>query len=145
MRLALNLAHQAYLRGEVPIGALIVHEDEIIAWAGNEKELRQDSTAHAELLALQRAAKYLGHWRLTGATMYCTLEPCAMCAGAMINSRLSRLVYASPDPKAGAAGSIIDLVRYPGLNHKIKVEYGLLEAECSQLLRRFFTELRRDR
>ena len=144
MRLALNLAYQAYLRGEVPIGALIVYEDEVIAWAYNEKEMRQDSTAHAELLAIQRAAKYLGHWRLTGATMYCTLEPCAMCAGAMINSRLKRLVYASRDPKAGSAGSIIDLVRYPGLNHQVKVEYGVLEEECSQLLRMFFADLRRD-
>lgn len=144
MRLALNLAYQAYLKGEVPIGALIVYEEEIIAWAYNEKELRQDSTAHAEMLAIQRAAKYLGHWRLTEATMYCTLEPCPMCAGAMINSRLKRLVYASRDPKAGSAGSIIDLVRYPGLNHQVKVEYGVLEEECSQLLRMFFADLRRD-
>lgn len=144
MTLALNLAYQAYLRGEVPIGALIVYEDEIIAWAFNEKELRQDSTAHAEMLAIQRAANYLGNWRLTEATMYCTLEPCAMCAGAMINSRLKRLVYATRDIKAGSAGSIIDLVRYPGLNHQVKVEYGVLEEECSQLLRTFFTDLRRD-
>ena len=144
MRLALNLAYQAYLRGEVPIGALVVCEDEIIGWAFNEKELRQDATAHAELLAMQQAARYQGRWRLTGATLYSTLEPCAMCAGAMINSRLERLVYASPDPKAGAAGSMLDLVRYPGLNHQVKVEYGILEEESAQLLRRFFAELRRD-
>lgn len=144
MRLALNLAYQAYLRGEVPIGALVVYEDEIIAWAHNEKELRQDSTAHAELLAMQQAARYLGRWRLTGATLYSTLEPCAMCAGAMINSRLERLVFASPDSKTGAAGSVIDLVRYPGLNHQVKVEFGVLEEESTQLLRRFFAGLRRD-
>jgi len=144
MRLALNLAYQAYLRKEVPIATIIVYEDSIIAWAYNEKEKRQDSTAHAEMLAIQRAANYLGHWRLSGATMYCTLEPCVMCAGAMINSRLERLVFASKDPKAGAAGSVIDLVRYPGLNHQVKVEYGILEEECSQLLRMFFADLRRD-
>ncbi|HPR93948.1 MAG: tRNA adenosine(34) deaminase TadA [Syntrophomonadaceae bacterium] len=144
MRLALNLAYQAYLRKEVPIATIIVYEDSIIAWAYNEKEKRQDSTAHAEMLAIQRAANYLGHWRLSGATMYCTLEPCVMCAGAMINSRLERLVFASKDPKAGAAGSVIDLVRYPGLNHQVKVEYGILEEECAQLLRMFFADLRRD-
>ena len=142
MRLALCLAHRAYQLGEIPVGALIVLDDKIIAWGYNEKEARQDATAHAELLALQRAARYLGQWRLTGATMYCTLEPCPMCAGAMLNARLGRLVYAARDEKAGCAGSVIDMVRYPGLNHQLQVEYGILESESSALLQRFFKEKR---
>ena len=144
MRLALGLAYQAYCNNEIPIGAVIVYDDQIIAWSHNQKEMRQDATAHAELLALQGAAKYLGQWRLKEATMYCTLEPCAMCAGAMVNSRLGRLVYAARDPKAGAAGSIMDLLRYSGLNHQVEVEYGVLEEESSQLLKQFFADLRRD-
>lgn len=144
MQLALQLARQAYLLGEIPIGAVIVQDDEVIAWAHNEKELRNDATAHAELLALQRASRYLDNWRLSQATMYCTLEPCPMCAGAMINSRLKRLVYASRDPRAGAAGSIIDLVRYPGLNHQVEIEGGILNEESSKLLKAFFADLRRD-
>ena len=144
MRLTLNLARQAQDMGEIPIGALVVHDDEVIAWAYNEKEQRQDATAHAEMLALQRAAEYLQRWRLTGATLYCTLEPCPMCAGAMINSRLSRLVYGCRDSKAGSAGSVIDLLRYPGLNHQVKVSPGILEEECTEILRSFFADLRRD-
>ncbi len=144
MRLALCLAHRAYQLGEIPVGALVVKDEEVIAWAYNEKEMRQDATAHAELLALQRAARYLGSWRLSGATLYCTLEPCPMCAGAMLNSRIDRLVYASRDPKAGCAGSVIDMVRYPGLNHQLQVEYGILDDESSELLQRFFREKRKD-
>jgi tRNA(adenine34) deaminase len=144
MRLALQLARQAYLLGEIPIGAVVVYEDEVIAWAHNEKEFRNDATAHAEMLALQRAARYLDNWRLSKATLYCNLEPCPMCAGAMINSRLKRLVYASRDPKAGSAGSVIDLVRYPGLNHQVEVQGGILNEESSKLLTAFFTDLRRD-
>lgn len=144
MRLALHLAQQAAMLGEIPIGAVVVYEDEVIAWAHNEKEARNDATAHAEILALQRAAKYLDRWRLTGATLYCNLEPCPMCAGAMINTRLSRLVYGAKDPKAGSAGSALDLLRYPGLNHQVEVEQGILEEECIQLLSSFFEDLRRD-
>ena len=144
MRLALALAQKAYGLGEIPIGALVVYEDEVIAWAHNEKELRRDATAHAEMLVLQRAASYLGRWRLTGATLYCTLEPCAMCAGAMLNARIKRLVYAARDSKAGAAGSVIDLLRYPGLNHQVEVEGGILQEESEALLTSFFRELRRD-
>ena len=144
MRLALHLAQRAQYKGEVPIGALVVHDDEVIAWAYNEKEQRQDATAHAEMLALQRAAEYLQRWRLTGATLYCTLEPCPMCAGAMINTRLSRLVYGCRDFKAGSAGSIIDLLRYPGLNHQVNICPGILEEECAEILSSFFTDLRRD-
>jgi len=144
MRLALALAQRAYGLGEIPIGALVVFEDEVIAWAHNEKEMRQDATAHAEMLALQRAAGYLDRWRLNGATLYCTLEPCPMCAGAMLNARIKRLVYAARDSKAGAAGSVIDLLRYPGLNHQVEVEGGILQEESEALLTSFFRELRRD-
>lgn len=142
MGLALCLAHRAYQLGEIPVGALVVLDGQIIALGHNEKEARQDATAHAELLALQRAARSLGNWRLTGATLYSTLEPCPMCAGAMLNSRLERLVYAARDDKAGCAGSVIDMVRYPGLNHQLQVEYGILEKESRELLQRFFKEKR---
>ena len=144
MRLALALAYQAEQRGEIPIGAVVVHDDEVISWAVNEKEQRNDATAHAEILALQRAALVLGRWRLSDVTLYCTLEPCSMCAGAMVNSRLGRLVYGTRDVKAGAAGSIIDLVRYPGLNHQVEVTEGVLRQECTDVLSSFFTGLRRD-
>lgn len=144
MKLALHLAQKASLLGEIPVGAIVVYEDEVISWAHNEKEIRNDATAHAEMLALQRAAQYLGVWRLTGCTMYCTLEPCPMCAGAMINTRLSKLVYGARDPKAGSAGSAIDLLRYPGLNHQVQIEQGILEEECAQMLQNFFEDLRRD-
>jgi tRNA(adenine34) deaminase len=144
MRLALQLAAEAYEAGEIPIGAVAVYENQVIASARNEKELRQDATAHAELLVMQRAAQHLQRWRLEGVTLYCTLEPCPMCAGAMVNTRIKRLVYGSRDDKAGAAGSVIDLVRYPGLNHQVEVVEGVLREECTQLLTEFFNELRRD-
>ena len=138
----LTLAQAAGERGEIPIAAVVVHEGKIIARASNEKEARQDATAHAEILALQVAARHLGRWRLTDATLYCNLEPCPMCGGAMVNSRLSRLVYGCSDAKAGAAGSIIDLVRYPGLNHQLEVKRGVLETDCQELLSSYFKRLR---
>ncbi|MDO4540474.1 MAG: tRNA adenosine(34) deaminase TadA [Syntrophomonadaceae bacterium] len=141
----LELAELAAGVGEMPIAALAVYEDEIIARAINEKEARQDATFHAELLALQAAADELGRWRLKDVTLYCNLEPCPMCAGAMVNSRLGTLVYGSDDPKAGAAGSIIDLVRYPGLNHHLQVRRGVLEAECQALLSDYFSNLREEK
>ena len=144
MSLALSLARKAYLEEEIPVGALIVYDDEIIAWASNEKEKRNDATAHAELLALQRASFYLSKWRLSGATIYTTLEPCPMCAGAMVNTRISRLVYGASDPKTGAAGSIMNLVQYEKLNHQVEITKGILEKECSSLLTTFFQDLRRD-
>jgi tRNA(adenine34) deaminase len=144
MGLALELACQAGEKGEIPVGAVVVLEDEIIARAYNEKELRQDATAHAELLALQRAAENTGSWRLNLATLYTTLEPCPMCAGAMVNARLGRLVYAVRDPKAGAAGTVLDIVRTPGLNHQVQVKEGVLREEAAQLLSKFFDNLRRD-
>ncbi len=144
MREALELARKAYDMGEIPVGAVIVIDDKIIARAHNEKELRNDATAHAEMLALQQAAEYLGSWRLTGATMYATLEPCSMCAGAMVNARLGRLVFAARDTKAGAAGSILDIVRAPCLNHQVQVKEGVLQEESTELLSTFFEYLRRD-
>ncbi len=144
MRMALEIARAAAARGEIPVGAIVVHNGEVIAQAGNEKELQDDATAHAELLVLQRAARHLGNWRMNEATLYCTLEPCPMCAGAMVNARLGRLVFASRDVKAGAAGSILDVVRCPGLNHQVQVEQGVLSEECAELLSAFFADLRRD-
>jgi len=144
MRMALQLAEEALAAGEIPIGAVAVYEDEVIAVARNEKELQQDATAHAEILVMQRAAQHLQRWRLEGVTLYCTLEPCPMCAGAMVNTRIKRLVYGSRDEKAGAAGSVIDLVRYPGLNHQVEVVDGVLKEECSSLLMNFFADMRRD-
>jgi tRNA(adenine34) deaminase len=144
MRIALGLAAAAEESNEVPVGAIIVLGDEIIARAFNEKERTGDPTAHAEMLAIRRAAQRLGTWRLSDATMYVTLEPCAMCAGAMIQARLGRLVYGAYDPKAGAAGSVLDILDLPWLNHQVKVKSGVLEAECSQLLSSFFSQMRRD-
>lgn len=144
MRIALYMAQKAYLKEEVPIGALAVYEDEIIAWAHNEKEKHQDSTAHAEILVMQRASKYLKRWRLTGVTIYSTLEPCPMCAGAMINTRISRLVYGSKDPKAGAAGSVVNLLNNTKFNHQVEIKQGILQEECAQILSAFFSDLRRD-
>lgn len=140
---ALELAQEALAGGEIPVGAVAVYENAIIAAARNEKESRQDATAHAEILVMQRAARHLHRWRLEGVTLYCTLEPCPMCAGAMINTRVKRLVYGSRDEKAGAAGSVIDLVRYPGLNHQVEVVSGILEEECTALVKQFFEQLRK--
>lgn len=144
MRKALRLAEKAYQQEEVPIGAIAVFEDEVIAWAHNEKEKNNDATAHAEILVMQRASEYLKRWRLTGVTIYSTLEPCAMCAGAMINTRISRLVYGSKDPKAGAVDSVVNLLNNQSLNHQVEVEAGILQEECSKLLSSFFSDLRRD-
>jgi len=143
MQEALRLAREAGERGEVPVGAIVVLDGEVIASAANEKELRGDATAHAEMLALQRAATMLGHWRLSEATLYVTLEPCPMCAGAMIQARLGRLVFGAADPKAGAAGSVMDILDHPGLNHRVKVKSGVLAEECGQVLTDFFSAKRK--
>ncbi|CAN5656669.1 tRNA adenosine(34) deaminase TadA [soil metagenome] len=143
MRRALELAKQASERGEVPVGAVVSRGDEILAVAANEREATQDPTAHAELLALREAAKRLGSWRLTGCTLYSTLEPCPMCAGAAYAARISRLVYAAADPKAGFAGTLHDLPKDARLNHNFQAEHGLLEAEAAELLRDFFKKRRR--
>jgi len=144
MQMALKLAEEAYAAGEIPVGAVAVYDGKVIASGRNEKELRQDATAHAELLVLQRSAAKLEKWRLDGVILYCTLEPCPMCAGAMINARIKRLVYGCRDEKAGAAGSVIDLVRYPGLNHQVEVVEGILQEDCARLLSEFFLKMRKN-
>jgi tRNA(adenine34) deaminase len=138
MSSALEEARLAESWGDVPIGAVVVRGDEVLSRAGNARERDSDPTAHAELLAIREAARALGSWRLDGCELYVTLEPCAMCAGALVLARIERLVYATPDPKAGFAGSLGDLVRDPRLNHAVAVETGVLAAECAEILRAFF-------
>lgn len=135
---AIDLARYAYDNDEVPVGALVVKNNLIIAEAWNEKERKGDATAHAEMLALSRAARNLGSWRLSGCTLYVTMEPCPMCAGACVLSRIERVVYGAPDPKMGCAGSVYDLLREKRFNHFVEVVPGVLEDECSALLSRFF-------
>ena len=142
MRLALEQAHEAAERGDVPVGAAVCREDEVLGRAGNAREREQDPTAHAEILALRRAARVLGSWHLEGCALYVTLEPCAMCAGALVLARVDRLVFGSADPKAGFVGSLGDLVRDTRLNHEVDVTSGVLEAECGEILRAFFAERR---
>lgn len=138
MRLALREAERALEHDDVPVGALIVHEGEVIGAAHNERELRADPTAHAEMIALREAAATLGSWRVLGAVMYVTLEPCAMCAGAIVLARIPRVVFAATDPKAGAAGSVINLLDLAQLNHRPAHHGGLLAEESAELLRAFF-------
>ena len=139
---AIDLARAAEKHGDVPIGAVVVRDGEAIAGAGNERELRADPTAHAELLALREAAERLGGWRIGDATIYVTLEPCAMCAGAIVLARVARVVYGAPDPKAGAAGSVLDVLSEPALNHRPEVEGGVMGVECGALLSSFFAARR---
>lgn len=143
MARALDAAREASGRGEIPVGAVVAREGEIISVAANERETSNDPTAHAEVLALRRAAGIMGSWRLTGCTLYATLEPCPMCAGAAHSARISRLVYAAPDPKAGAAGTLYDLPSDDRLNHTFPVTAGLLESEASELLKSFFHHRRK--
>jgi tRNA(adenine34) deaminase len=138
MRLALEEARGALEHGDVPIGAVIVKDDEVIARARNRREADADPTAHAEVLALRAAAWHLGTWRLEQTTMYVTLEPCPMCAGALVLARVPRLVYGPQDPRAGAALSLYNVVQDPRLNHQIELTTGVLEEECAELLRSFF-------
>jgi tRNA(adenine34) deaminase len=142
MSLALEEARVAGSLGDVPIGAVLVRGEEVLSRAGNARERDRDPTAHAELLVIREASKTLGEWRLDGCELFVTLEPCAMCAGAMVLARLPRLVYATADPKAGFAGSLGDLVRDPRLNHRLEVTTGVLETECAEMLRAFFRERR---
>jgi tRNA(adenine34) deaminase len=139
---ALAEARMAAAEGEVPIGAVVVADGRIVGRGRNARERRRDPTAHAEMLALQEAARSLQRWRLSGATVYATLEPCPMCAGALVNARVDRLVYAVPDPKAGAAGTLFDLPRDPRLNHRVEVVSGVMAAECGELLTSFFRSKR---
>jgi tRNA(adenine34) deaminase len=142
MGLALERAREAETHDDVPIGALIARDGEVLAAAGNERELRADPTAHAELLAIRAAAEALGGWRLPGTTLYVTLEPCAMCAGAIVLARIPTVVFGAADPKAGAAGSVLDVLAEPALNHHPEVVAGVLEEECAALLRDFFATRR---
>jgi len=143
MRKALAEAEQALTHGDVPIGAVVVRDGVIIGQGHNRKEADADPTAHAEMIALREAARTLGGWRLAGVTLYCTLEPCPMCAGAMVLARLPRLVYGADDPKAGAAGSLVELLRDPRFNHQVVVIRGVLAEEAQALLERSFAGLRR--
>jgi tRNA(adenine34) deaminase len=143
MRLALREAVLAPEHEDVPIGAVIVHGGEVIGAGHNERELRADPTAHAEMIALREAAHALGSWRVLDSVMYVTLEPCAMCAGAIVLARLPRLVFGALDPKAGAAGSVLNVLEDPRLNHRPQVEGGLLAEECADVLRAFFAPRRR--
>ena len=142
MQAALAEARLAGEGGEVPIGAVVVFEGEIIVRRQNRVLRDVDPTAHAEIVALRAAAAAIDNYRLTGCTLYITLEPCAMCAGAMIHARLDRLVYAAPDPKAGACGSVLSVLNHPQLNHQMQVEQGILAEESAELLRDFFRERR---
>jgi tRNA(adenine34) deaminase len=142
MRAALELAREAEIAGEVPVGAVVVHDGEIIGRGSNRPIGASDPTAHAEIEALRDAATLKGNYRLPGATMYVTLEPCAMCAGAMIHARIERLVFACGDPRSGAAGSVFNILQSNQLNHRVAVESGVLEFDCRDLLQQFFRERR---
>ena len=142
MRLALREAERALEHGDVPIGCVVIHEGEVIASAPNERELRGDPTAHAEILAVREASERLGGWRLLDTVLYVTLEPCAMCAGAIVLGRVPRVIYGATDPKAGAAGSVFDILDEPRLNHRPEVAGGLLAEDSTALLREFFASRR---
>ncbi|MGI6721317.1 MAG: tRNA adenosine(34) deaminase TadA [Anaerovoracaceae bacterium] len=143
MRLALKEAEKAKDMGEVPVGAVIVKDGEVIAAAHNLTETEKDPTAHAEMIAIRAASKRLGGWRLSGCEMYVTAEPCSMCAGAIVWSRISKLYIGTDDPKAGACGSVFNIVQEPRLNHFVEVEKGILQRECSDIMKSFFRELRK--
>jgi tRNA(adenine34) deaminase len=142
MQLAIREAQRALEHGDVPIGAVVVRQGEVLGAGHNERELRQDPTAHAEVIALREAARALGSWRLLDSVLYVTLEPCAMCAGAVVLGRVPRVVFGCADPKAGAAGSVLDVLAEPRLNHRPEVAGGLLAAECAVLLTDFFSSRR---
>ncbi len=143
MRAALRQAQLAAAADEVPVGALVVHDGEVVGAAHNQRETLADPTAHAEMIAITQAASTLGSWRLSGCTLYVTLEPCAMCAGAIVLARLDRVVYGATDPKAGAVESLYQLLEDPRLNHQSEVVRGVLGAECGAILKEFFQAKRR--
>ena len=145
MQIALNEAEKAAEEGETPIGAVAVLNRKIIAKARNKREIWNDPTAHAEIIALKKSAKKLNRWRLTGLTLYVTLEPCAMCAGAMVLARIDRLVFGCADPKAGACGTLYNILQDKRLNHQVEITTGVLEKECRALLKNFFKKLRSNR
>ena len=139
---ALKQANKAKRLLETPIGCVIVYEDKIIARAYNRRNIEHNTTAHAELTAIRKAGKYIGDWRLEGCTMYVTLEPCPMCAGALLQSRIDRVVIGAMNPKAGCAGSVVNLLEMEGFNHKVKITTGVLRERCSSIMSEFFKELR---
>ncbi len=139
---ALRQALRAYQRDEVPVGAIIVRGDQIISRAFNQVELLKDATAHAEILAITQAEAALGDWRLSDCTLFVTKEPCAMCAGAMVQARVKRVVFGAQDPKSGAAGGAVNLLQFPTFNHRCEIEAAVRESECAQLLKDFFREKR---
>jgi tRNA(adenine34) deaminase len=143
MEAALREARASAVADEVPVGCVIVHEGLIVGRGHNQTERLQDATAHAEILAIGAASNALGSWRLTSCTLYVTLEPCAMCAGAMVLARVGRLVYGAADPKAGGCGSVLDVIHEPRLNHRVDVSSGVLAEECGHLLKEFFARKRR--
>lgn len=145
MKEALNEAYKAYEINEVPIGAVIVRNGEIVGRGYNQKETLKDATLHAEISAIKDACKNLGGWRLPGCTMYVTLEPCAMCAGALVNARIEKLVVGTRDLKTGACGSVLNIVQMEKLNHQIDVRLGMLEEECTAIIKDFFSELRKQK
>lgn len=142
MRAAIREAKKAYALEEVPIGCVIVQNGKIIARGYNRRNTDKNTLAHAELSAIKKASKKCGDWRLEDCTMYVTLEPCQMCAGAIVQSRMPKVVIAAKNPKAGCAGSVLNLLQIPQFNHQVEIEYGMLEEECSEMLSRFFRELR---
>jgi tRNA(adenine34) deaminase len=142
MELAIESARRAEAHGDVPVGAVVAREGRVLAAAGNERELRGDPTAHAEVVAIRAAAEALGGWRLADTTIYVTLEPCSMCAGAIILARIPEVIFGAPDPKAGAAGGALEVLGEPALNHRPQVSGGLMEAECAALMREFFESRR---
>jgi tRNA(adenine34) deaminase len=142
MRLALREAARALEHDDIPVGAVVVQDGEVIGSGHNEREVRTDPTAHAEVIALRDAARTLGSWRVLESVLYVTLEPCAMCAGAIVLARIPRVVFGTSDPKAGAAGSVLDVLAQPRLNHRPQVQSGLLAGECADLLRSFFASRR---
>lgn len=143
MKQAVKQAKKAYAKLETPIGCVIVHEDKIIARGYNKRNMKKNTLAHAEILAINKASKVLGDWRLEDCTMYVTLEPCPMCAGAIVQARIPRVVIGSMNPKAGCAGSVLNLLQQDGLNHQVEVTKGVLAEECSGLMTSFFRELRK--
>lgn len=143
MKQAVKQAKKAYDKLETPIGCVIVHEDKIIARGYNKRNMKKNTLAHAEILAINKASKVLGDWRFEDCTMYVTLEPCPMCAGAIVQARIPRVVIGSMNPKAGCAGSVLNLLQQDGLNHQVEVTKGVLAEECSGLMTSFFRELRK--
>lgn len=143
MEYALEQARSALQADEVPVGAVVISNEQIVGSGCNRNLLDNDPTAHAEIIALREAASRLGNHRLTGCTLFCTIEPCAMCAGAMVHARIARLVYGAADPKAGAAGSVLEVINHPRLNHRMEVISGVLREECAELLQAFFAKKRK--